>query len=48
LVHKGNPKKITRWDDLVKPGVSVIIANPKTSGNGRYELPPINSLPKVT
>lgn len=36
LVHKGNPKKITRWDDLVKPGVSVIIANPKTSGNGRY------------
>jgi sulfate transport system substrate-binding protein len=36
LVRKGNPKKITQWDDLVKPGLSVIIANPKTSGNGRY------------
>lgn len=36
LVHKGNPKQIKDWDDLVKPGVSVIIANPKTSGNGRY------------
>ena len=36
LVRKGNPKKIRDWDDLVKPGVSVVIANPKTSGNGRY------------
>jgi len=36
LVRKGNPKQITRWDDLIKPGLSVIIANPKTSGNGRY------------
>jgi len=36
LVRKGNPKKIRDWDDLVKPGVSVIIPNPKTSGNGRY------------
>jgi len=36
LVRKGNPKKIKDWDDLVKPGTSVIIANPKTSGNGRY------------
>lgn len=36
LVRKGNPKAIKDWDDLVKPGVSVIIPNPKTSGNGRY------------
>ena len=36
LVRKGNPKGIKDWDDLVKPGVSVVIPNPKTSGNGRY------------
>jgi sulfate/thiosulfate transport system substrate-binding protein len=36
LVHKGNPKKIKDWDDLARPGVQVVIANPKTSGNGRY------------
>lgn len=36
LVREGNPKGIRDWDDLVKPGVSVIIPNPKTSGNGRY------------
>ncbi len=36
LVHKGNPKGIKDWDDLVKPGVSVITANPKTSGGARW------------
>ena len=36
LVRKGNPKQIKDWDDLVKPGLAVIIPNPKTSGNGRY------------
>jgi sulfate/thiosulfate transport system substrate-binding protein len=36
LVRKGNPKNIRDWDDLVKPGVQVVIANPKTAGNGRY------------
>lgn len=36
LVHKGNPKGIKDWPDLVKPGVGVIVPNPKTSGNGRY------------
>lgn len=36
LVRKGNPKKITDWDDLIKPGIAVIIPNPKTSGNGKY------------
>jgi len=36
LVHKGNPKAIKNWDDLVKDGVSVITPNPKTSGGARY------------
>jgi sulfate/thiosulfate-binding protein len=36
IVRKGNPKGIRDWGDLVKPGVSSIIPNPKTSGNGRY------------
>ena len=36
LVKKGNPKKIKDWDDLVKPGVQIIMVNPKTGGNGRY------------
>jgi sulfate/thiosulfate transport system substrate-binding protein len=36
LVRKGNPKGIKDWDDLVKPGVQVIVVNPKTGGNGRY------------
>ncbi|HKY63083.1 MAG TPA: sulfate ABC transporter substrate-binding protein [bacterium] len=36
LVRKGNPKAIKDWNDLVKPGVSVVVPNPKTSGNGRY------------
>lgn len=36
LVRKGNPKSIQDWSDLGRPGISVIIPNPKTSGNGRY------------
>ncbi len=36
LVRKGNPKKIKDWNDLVKPGVSVITPNPKTSGGARW------------
>ena len=36
LVRKGNPKAIRDWSDLGRPGVGVIIPNPKTSGNGRY------------
>ncbi len=36
LVRKGNPKKIADWPDLAKPGVSVVIPNPKVTGNGRY------------
>ena len=36
LVRKGNPKGIKDWDDLIKPGISVITPNPKTSGGARW------------
>jgi sulfate/thiosulfate-binding protein len=36
LVRKGNPKKIKDWNDLIKPGVTVITPNPKTSGGARW------------
>ncbi len=36
LVRKGNPKGIHDWDDLVKPGVSVITPDPKSSGGARW------------
>lgn len=36
LVRKGNPKGVKDWDDLVKPGISVITPNPKTSGGARW------------
>lgn len=36
LVRKGNPKGIRDWEDLIQPGLKVIVPNPKTSGNGRY------------
>ena len=35
LTREGNPKHIKDWDDLVKPGIQVIVVNPKTGGNGR-------------
>ena len=35
VVRKGNPKGIKDWDDLVKPGVQVVVVNPKLGGNGR-------------
>ena len=36
VVRQGNPKHIKTWNDLIQPGLSVVIPNPKTSGNGRY------------
>ena len=36
LVRKGNPKHIRDWDDLIKEGVSVVVASPKTSGGARW------------
>lgn len=38
VVRKGNPKKIKDWDDLIRPGVSVITPNPKTSGGARWNF----------
>src|SRR5215213_138445 len=36
LVRKGNPKAIKDWGDLVRPGIQVVTANPKTSGGARW------------
>ncbi len=36
LVRKGNPKGIKDWDDLIKPGIGIVPANPKTSGGARW------------
>jgi sulfate/thiosulfate-binding protein len=36
VVRDGNPKNIKNWEDLIRPDVSLVIPNPKTSGNGRY------------
>jgi sulfate transport system substrate-binding protein len=36
LVRRGNPRGIHSWDDLASPGVSVVVANPKTSGGARW------------
>ena len=36
LVRKGNPKKIIDWNDIARPGISVITPNPKTSGGARW------------
>jgi|SRR5579863_9153611 len=38
LVRKGNPKHIKDWSDLVRPGISVITPNPKTSGGARWNF----------
>ncbi len=38
VVRKGNPKHITGWSDLVKPGVDVITPNPSTSGSARWNI----------
>ena len=35
LTREGNPKGIKDWDDLIKPGIKVVLVNPKTGGNGR-------------
>lgn len=36
LVRKGNPKGVKDWGDVLKPGIQVITANPKTSGGARW------------
>ncbi len=36
LVRRGNPWRIRDWNDLVRPGISVVTPNPKTSGGARW------------
>lgn len=36
LVRKGNPKNIKDWSDLIKPNLSIITPNPKSSGGARW------------
>jgi sulfate/thiosulfate transport system substrate-binding protein len=36
LVRKGNPKNIKDWDDVIRPGVGIVVPNPKTSGGARW------------
>jgi sulfate transport system substrate-binding protein len=38
VVRKGNPKHISGWDDLIKPGVDVVTPNPSTSGSARWNI----------
>jgi sulfate/thiosulfate-binding protein len=38
IVRKGNPKHITGWSDLVKPGIQVLTPNPFTSGSARWNI----------
>lgn len=38
VVRPGNPKKITGWDDLVKPGVQIITPNPASSGSAKWNI----------
>jgi sulfate transport system substrate-binding protein len=38
VVRKGNPKHITGWDDLIRPGIKVITPNPSTSGSARWNI----------
>jgi len=36
VVRKGNPWKIHDWSDLIKPGIQIVVPNPKTSGGARW------------
>jgi sulfate transport system substrate-binding protein len=38
VVRKGNPKHIKTWNDLIKPGVSVVTPNPSTSGSAQWNI----------
>ena len=37
-MREGNPKNLSDWDDLIKPGVEVITPNPFTSGGARWNV----------
>src|SRR5437763_11341979 len=38
ITRKGNPKHVTTWPDLLKPGVQVVTPNPFTSGGARWNI----------
>ena len=38
MVRKGNPKHITGWDDLTKPGVKIVTPNPGSSGSAKWNI----------
>lgn len=38
VVRDGNPKDITSWDDLLRPGVEIVTPNPFTSGGARWNI----------
>jgi sulfate/thiosulfate transport system substrate-binding protein len=38
VVRKGNPKNITNWDDLIKPGIGIVTPNPSSSGSAKWNL----------
>jgi sulfate transport system substrate-binding protein len=38
ITRPGNPKHITGWDDLIKPGIKVVTPNPATSGSARWNI----------
>jgi sulfate transport system substrate-binding protein len=38
VVRKGNPKHITGWDDIVKPGIGIVTPNPASSGGARWNV----------
>ncbi len=37
-VRPGNPKKITGWDDLAKPGIKIVTPNPASSGSAKWNI----------
>lgn len=38
VTRKGNPKKITTWADIVKPGIRIVTPNPSSSGAARWNI----------
>jgi sulfate/thiosulfate-binding protein len=38
VVRKGNPKKITGWDDLIKPGIKIVTPDPASSGSAKWNI----------
>ncbi|MBC7630189.1 sulfate ABC transporter substrate-binding protein [Aeromicrobium sp.] len=38
IVRKGNPKNITSFADLTKPGIGVVTPNPGSSGSARWNI----------